>query len=404
MIRRLGPLPAVAAVVAMVAVTGFRVGVLPGGLVGVSVALALVGAWLGRVVGDGAALRRRASALWRALWPPAVVALVVAVLWVLATPSTGRDGNVRGQAIALVGAHGNWQLLGDGPREVLDGATVTPLQHLWGLGVAAQCLALAATVWWLTRSRARRSAATVDPVAWPLLVLAALGLATAAALTAAGASGQTLLLATWGSGAALLGAAGLAVPGVLDRLRRPERAAAGAAVPLVVAAVVASPGSTVWTTGGAVVVPLLAALLGAAVVVAPGDAPSARVGASSVADRARATADVDDSGDADDLAPPVAAGVAWVVLHGAALAFAASVFHDLPTALQVAAGLVLAGSLVLGTVLVSDQLDRRPPAVERRRVLGPPLVAALLVVLLAVTGAFHWAGPHPRSGAAAEAR
>ncbi len=130
--------PFVLAAGAVASVVAFRVGVLPGGLVGVDVAAALVGWWFASTVVRGAAFGELVGLVWRRTWPALLLAVAMTVVWVLITPSTRLDAVVRGQVLAAFTASGNWHQLAHGPLEVPARPLASPLQHLWALAVLVQ--------------------------------------------------------------------------------------------------------------------------------------------------------------------------------------------------------------------------------------------------------------------------
>lgn len=359
---------------------GFRIGLLPGGLVAVDVLLALLGWWLGSSVVTGASLRERCTEAWRRLWPPLIGALVLAWAWVLMTPSTRFDTRVRGEAFGLVAGYGNWQLLALGPVERATWRGGLPLQPLWLVAVAAQLVLVFALAWGATRPRARRRPDERDPLVVVLAVLGGVGLLVLLGQVVAGADGQTMLLSTWSRAAAFSFAAAVGAlrPGpAAESVRAVAMGTRWIAVGmLVVLAVVASPTSTWWTAGCAAVVPVLAVL----VVVGAVPWPAGR--------RSRAVAPAFD---------PWTALVAVGVLHGPALAIGHTVLDDAPAAAGAVLGLVLLAVAAVVVVALASLLAWTPEAIERRCVLVPPVVVALIVLICSATGAFHWSGPSSRA-------
>lgn len=365
------------------AAVAFRAGVLPGGLVGVDVALALFGWWLAGAVAAGAPLAELLGLVWRRLWPPVLAAILLAVVWVWFVPSTRLDTVVRGQALAVFGGYGNWHLLAVGPLESPERRLFTPLQHLWPLGVAVQLVVLFALAAAASRPRARRRPEHRDP-----LVLVCAALAVGSALVSIvqmllGASGQGVLLTPAAHGVAFFGAAsfGAVARGPLaDGLRALALGTRWIAVALLVGvALFASPESTWWPSGVAVVGSVLAVVVVAGWVPwPPGRVSHARPPA------------ID----------PWMAIVSFWILQAPAAALAAPSLTGLPSVVAAIAGLAFGALLAVGVTLGASRLSLAPEALERRQVLVPPLVVLLLVLVLSSTGAFHWERPHPRPGAA----
>lgn len=361
----------------------FRLGVLPGGLVAVDVLLALVGWWLGSAVVAGAPLRSRLTEAWRRGWPPLVLALVLAWIWVLTAETTRVDTRVRGEALGLVAGYGNWQLLALGPAEVPGSRTTSPLQALWLISVAVQLVLVFGAAWWATRPRARRRPDARDPLVLVALGLGLASLVVVAVQSAVGADGQSILLSTWSRGGAFFFGASvgaLRAAGAGDTVRAVALGTRWIVLAmLAVLAVVAAPGSVWWTAGGALAVPVLAVLL----VAAEAPWPPGR--------RSRAQAPAVD---------PWSAVVAVGILQGPALALAAPPATELAAPLAGAAGLVILALASAACVAVAGRLSWEPAAIERRCVLVPPLVVLVLVLLFSATGAFHWSGPQNRAEAA----
>jgi hypothetical protein len=217
------------------------------------------------------------------------------------------------------------------------------------------------------------------------LVLAGACALGAVVLAATGASSQVLLLATPTRATAfLLGAAlgaggatgaGRAIAGAAHDLRHPILAG------LVVLVVVAGPTLALGRWVGVALSPVLAALAVASASVADGDGP--------VTSWATGRTEL---GARFDVALVVAVG--FLVTPVAATM--AVLWPDAPAWTWAAPTLLVAGSLAVALAAVVARLTDWPPAVERRRVLAPPAVVGLLVVLWSVTGAFHWEAPQPR--------
>lgn len=368
------------AAVAVGALVGFRMGLVPGGIVAVDVLLALFGWWLGSAVSAEGGLRERAVHAWVAWWPPALAAVGLACCWVLINGSTARDAVVRGQALAAFGGYGNWHLLAVGPREADGSLLATPLQHLWLGAVAAQLFAAFALAWWLTRPRARRRVDARDPLVVVGLVLWVASVLVIVGQMVAGSGGQALLLATWSRGGAFfLGVSlGALRPGpAADTVRAVLVGTRWIAVAMVVVlAALASPTSTAWRSGGALGVPVLAALVvGSFLPWPPGR-------------RSRALPPALD---------PWSLLVAFWVLHVPVLAYLERT--TVPTVVADVVGLVVAGALAVAVVSLVRLLPEGDEARQWRTVLIPPVVVLLFVVLFSVTGAFHWFSPYRLDGA-----
>lgn len=357
----------------------FRLGVLPGGMVGVDVLLAALGWWLASAGPGIGPLRRRTGEAWSYVWRPVVGAIVLAIAWVAAEESTRRDPLVRGEALAILGGYANWHQFALGPIEQASSRIAAPLQHGWALAVLVQCV----LVWFLvvaaTRGRAARRPDQRDPVVLVALVLAVIGLLVGVGLAASGASGQAIVLATPVRAVAFFlgvsaGAAGGGDWGAAlrDKVLPARWLAVGG---LVVAAVLGTPGSDLGRWAWAVMVPAFAAIAVISSIPWPPAAPS----------RSRSRAVVDDRGWAALVA-------AWILVPPS-IALADAVLSDAPAVLVDVAGLVLAAAAVAVAVGVRSVASMDLAAVERRRVLVPPLVVALLVVLFSLTGAFHWEAP-----------
>jgi peptidoglycan/LPS O-acetylase OafA/YrhL len=381
---RRGLLPVVG--VAVASVVAFRVGLLPGGLVGVWVGLAALGWWCGAVLVASGSARRAFRLGWRRTWPPALVAVLVSLVWVLVTSSTARDRQLRGEVLGLVGGYSNWHQLLNGPAETSATRLVLPLQHLWALAIAAQAVAL----WALLAGASRRWAARRTDGRSPMVALCTAvgvtGVGLAFGATVLGGSGQQLLLASWSGGAAFfLGAAVGSAPSgpgteTVHAIARGTTLLAG--VFLAALAVFGSPSSMVWRSGGSVVAPALAVIVVVAAVpshVGPTDAPR-----SSEAMRWSAL-------------------VAFWVLHVPALALLSPPRTSLPQVAADLAGLVVAAALAAGVAVWVGAMAQTERALERRRVLVPPAVAVVVVAVLSATGAFHWSAPQSRAAAVVDA-
>lgn len=364
--------------VAAVACLAYRVGALPGGLIGVDVVLVALGAWFGAGGPTPAGLRRRVALGWSMLWPPVLGALVLAIVWVLVEPSTAADPVVRGEALALVGGYLNWHLVLNGPAEVVATRVDLPLQHLWPVAVVAQGL----LVWWATivatGSASRRAPGRRSPAVPIVAALAALAWLIGIGVAVAGASGPVVLVATPSRLAALL--AGVAL-GALDggvgstvvEVLRAGRV--GVVAILAVLAVVASPGEPVGRWSFVALVPLLAVLLIAST---PAPAQPAMIDRADVA-----------------LWPWPTVVAAWV-LAPAAVSVVAAALPGAPSAVVGVLGLLLGAVAAALTVVTWAAASDEPAAVERRRTLAPPIAVGLVVLLASVTGAFHWEGPQSR--------
>lgn len=373
-------------VLALVAVGGlvsFRVGLLAGGLVGVDLAMALIGWWFASNVAAGAAFGELLGLVWRRLWPSLLVAVVLATGWVLVVPSTRLDPLVRGQVLGLFGGYGNWHQLALGPAEVARHRLTTPLQHLWVVGVLVSCIGALGLAVWASRPRARRRVGQRDP-----LVLLGLGVsASCAAATVIsmvlGASGQGLLLVPFAHGVALFAGVAWGATGPGPGADAARSILWGVrwfmAAGLAVAALVAAPDSDWWRLGGAVAVPLVAAAVVAAWTPWPPGALSP--------------------------ARPHAIDH-WMVListwvfHVPALALLAPARTSLPAWLASALGVALAVGLGVAVTTAASVLSVQPASIEVRKVVLPPIAVLLVVLLFSATGAFHWSSPHPRPGAA----
>ncbi len=368
---------------AVAAMAGFRLGVLPGGLIGVDVALALLGAWLASPTADGSAPVARMVRAWRLLWVPTFAAVGLAVVWVLVEPSVRMDATVRGEGLAAFGGYANWHQFLVGPPETLTTRLASPLQHLWAPAVALQAVA----VWWFVAAAGRRRRVRhpdrrpIEPAVFA--VLGGASLVAGLGLLALGASGQTLLLATVPRASAFLlgaalGAAGRSSTGeLLGSIAEGSRWLA--LVVLAVCAVFAGPMTTFGRVAGVTLVPIFAVVAVAA---------------------SRGSAEQPDEGDvlaSSRPDPRWSLLVAWWFVLTPVLAVVAAALSDAPTVVIDLVGLVLATLLTVPVAFACDRLSDSPGAVERRRVLAPPAAVALLVVLASVTGAFHWEGPQPRS-------
>ncbi len=378
-VRSPGQVGAVA-VGAVVSMVGFRVGILRGGLVGVDLGLALLGWWAAGRLGSEDRPAEVIGAIWRRAWPALLVAVGLAVVWALTTAATRYDAVVRGQALGLAGGYGNWHLLALGPPEELATRNVTPLQSLWPWSVVLQSLAVLLVLHLASRPMARQRPEARDPLAVAAAVAGAVALAVALAMLAAGASGQALLLATPGCAAALLLGAAVGASGPTSLSSSIRAIAFGlrwfAAVGLAALALVAEPGDGIGS-----VAPLVAPVLAAVLVAGTVPWPPGR--------RSRAAApDID----------PWTALVAVAVLHGPAIALLAGPGSSVPPAIGALVGVAIALVLAALVALACGRLSWERLAIDRRRVLLPPLAVLLVVVLFSATGAFHWAGPTPRSG------
>ncbi|MEZ5183083.1 MAG: hypothetical protein R2702_14620 [Acidimicrobiales bacterium] len=374
---------AAAAVAGLTACIGFRTGALSGGWVGVDLLLAVVG-WL--LASDGAtsvALRRRVAAGLAVTWRPVAVALGLAVAYVLVDEAAATDGLLRGEALALVGGYGNWHLLALGPVEAPAVRGSLPLQHLWAVAVAVQGVAIWALVVAATRGRARRRAERRDPAIGLALVLAGAAWLVGLGAAVAGVSDQAVLVATPSRVVALLASAALALTAHEGRGARAwsfVHATRGPALAvLAVLAVVGDPASAVGRWSSASVVPLLA------VVAVAGLAPWPEAARPTPALAAPATPGAG-----------VALGVAAWLLVPPSLALVGAILPDEADLLVIAVGLLLAVPLAAGCALGAIVAPADGPAAERRRVLVPPAIVALLVLLFSVTGAFHWEAPQTR--------
>jgi peptidoglycan/LPS O-acetylase OafA/YrhL len=363
---------------AAVIVTAFRVGALPGGQVAWDLLFAAFGASVARGVrtpSDVAARLRRSLAV---VWPAAVAALVLAVGWVLTRSSTRNDSLVRGEALGLFGGYGNWQQAARGPSEA--DVLVTPLQGVWPLAVAVQLLLVWAALAAMTRRRAAARPGGPDPIIGVTVVAAGLAVAWGIGLLVLGVSGTRM---TFGSDlhapAFLLGA--VAGAGLTARLGDGARAALRATVPvlavlLAVASVAMAPDSSLWTGGGAVVVPVFAGLLVVAVTAARDGQPAASRLPKLPFD-------------------PLVALVSFLLVQGAAVALVAGGVDGALAIPARAGGLVLAAAVAVAVTTLGARRSWSTAALERRRVLVPPAITVVLVIVLSVTGAFHWSSPHP---------
>ncbi len=369
---------------AVVAVLGFRLGVVPGGQVGVDVLLAAAGAWWAGALdrpGARGGGRGAAAEVVHRVWPAGLAAVTLAVGWVLLASSTAFDVATRGQGLALVGGYGNWHQLAEGPSDAAVPPSATPLQGGWAWAVLVQC----ALVWAVTRAATRpwahRRPDAIDPAAWVALGLAALGLVATAALALTGSDADRLSLGTDVRAAPfLLGAAWTAL-GPERRARLGPRVAAlwpSASVVVVVGLVVGGAGSE-WVAVGflAVVGPAAAILLVATdptVVAEPGG------GRSGLAVPAW-------------MPSPSALLVAVLAVHPAVFALAR--LGGLPRAASVVMGLAALVPVALAVAGAADRVPSGGAGAEARRVLVPAAGFLLVVALFIVTGAFHWTGPQP---------
>lgn len=360
---------------------GFRLGLLPGGNVGVDVALAGIGWWLATGGETWVTATNRIVVAWSVWWRPLVVAIALAIAWVLVSDDVALDPTVRGQALAAFGGYANWHHLGVGPDEVLRSRSLLPLQHVWAAAVAIQC-----TVGWLvvvaaTRRRAQRRSGAADPAVAAGTAVAALLALGGLAMAVAGASGVTLELSTVPRGVAFF--LGVAVGAQRGRPGGALRATAIGTRWLAVAGLAAfafvAPTTELYRWSSFLLVPLLAAI----VVVA------------AVPDRVPDPGATPASFGLEELVPWSGLVAGWVVL-APSLALVRAIYPDGSAVVIGAVGLLLAflvggAAVVLGAMASQDQA-----AVERRRVLVPPAVVGLLVVLFSVTGAFHWEGTQTR--------
>jgi len=85
--------------------------------------------------------------------------------------------------------------------------------------------------------------------------------------------------------------------------------------------------------------------------------------------------------------------VATCVLATPAIALVRAAMPDASAWIVAVLGLAVAAASIGVVVWLASLRSMEPAAIERRRVLGPPLVLALLVVLFSLTGAFHWEAP-----------
>lgn len=363
-------------IAAVLAVIGFRVGALPGGLVGADVVLAALGWWFASGGNGFAGVRGRAATAWSVIWPPVLAAIALAAAWVAVSSSTRLDVVVRGEALAALGGYSNWHQISLGPVEDLANRVQSPLQQMWLVAVAVQCL----LVWLLlvaaTRGRAARHPDRADPVVFGGLVLAGLGTVAGLVLLVTDASGQALLIATPVRAVSFLlgavaGAAGDSKVGRTMHTKAHGARWAGVAA-LAVVAVVGAPDSDLGRLAAVLLVPFVAAVVVIAVV-----------------PRAVTT----------DAAPSAFGEVEWSLVVAAcvlvtpSIALVRAAMPDASAWIVGPLGLMLATAAVCGVVWLASARSMEPAAIERRRVLLPPLVLVLLVVLFSLTGAFHWAAP-----------
>jgi len=372
---------------ALAATALFRLGLLPGGLVGIDVILAALGWWFASGGAGVAGLRRRTALAWSTVWRPLIAAIVLTIGWVGVATPTRLDPLVRGEVLATLGGYANWHQLSLGPIEQLSSRVDAPMQHAWALAVVVQCL----LVWFVavaaTRGRAASRPDRHDPAVTAGLVLVVGGVVGGIALVVSGASGQALMLATPVRAVAfflgaIAGAAGNSRWGASLRAKVLPARWLGVAG-LALAAVFGSPTSDIGRWGWAVLVPILAAIVVVAALAWP---PST----------------------GDDGPHTVTEGwsalvAAWVLLTPS-VAFVRAAFADAPAVLVGLAGLAVAAAATALVVWLGSIASMDGRAVERRRVLVPPLVVALLVALFSLTGAFHWEAPQTREQWEASAR
>src|SRR5688500_16165584 len=182
--RRIGGLDGLRGV-AVIAVVAYHLGpdLVPAGYLGVDLFMVLSGFLITALLLDAS---RRGGVRLRAFWArrfrrlvPALLAVLAGVaVWVrIAGPATFEPA-VRDQGLASMFYVSNWKLIADGTSYAALTEPVTPLLHLWSLGIEEQFY-----------------------VIWPLVV--ALVLATAVGrrglvvLSASGAVASAVLMAVW---------------------------------------------------------------------------------------------------------------------------------------------------------------------------------------------------------------
>jgi hypothetical protein len=365
------------AAAAVVAIVAFRAGVLPGGQLGYDLLLGLAAHRMVRLVRSGSSVRSVVTRTFSAAWPGAIAAILLAVVWVLLTPSTRWDATVRGEALGIVGGYGNWHQLARGPAEAGWPPVHTPLQGVWAWSVLVQIGAVWAVVWTAVLGIARRRvrlgrSGNSGILAFRLSSVVGELHVVAAAVTIALASAPTVALSTvtrgLGFSVAMLAAAFVMRHPDHAVLRWARRAGPGPLVVFAVAVLAVRSTGAVDLRVGLVVVALVvvAAVLGAT---APAPAP----------------ADVD--------RPVETAAVTVVWLAGPAFAIARGSDLGLPWPLGVVTGLVLLGVATAGVLDLARRRGGDARAVERRRVLGPAAVVVALILVASVTGAFRWQAP-----------
>jgi peptidoglycan/LPS O-acetylase OafA/YrhL len=157
-----------------------------------AVVLVVIGhCWLGRVTGGvdvllvlagyfaGDRALRCASVpveIWwwaRRVIPALVLTLTVSAALTLAVQPQTRWESFAEQTLASLGFHQNWLLATTAGDYARAGETVTPLQHLWALSVAAQVLLVVLLLAWLIRRRLALlvvlAAAAVASLVWAVM-------------------------------------------------------------------------------------------------------------------------------------------------------------------------------------------------------------------------------------------
>ena len=161
-------LDAVATVaVALVVIGHFWLGRTTGG---VDVLLVLAGYFVGARVLRGSTVPTQIWWWARRVIPALVLALTVSAGLTLTVQPQTRWESFAEQILANLGFYQNWLLTTSAGDHVQAGETVTPLQHLWALSVAAQVLLAVLLLAWLIRRRAALlvvlAAAAVASLVW----------------------------------------------------------------------------------------------------------------------------------------------------------------------------------------------------------------------------------------------
>lgn len=328
------------------------------------VLLGLVGAHLSVAIARAGALGALRAA-WRSTWPTLLVVLAGAVAWLAVESSTTADRSVRGQVLALVTGTGGWWEHARAVAGLAPPTPVGPTVGTWIWSVAAQA-ALLVVLLAAVAGRYRREAwaagavilatwAVVLPGTTELRVVVLDGRVAAAAVLAGAAVGSRRRSTPSEQIGAAAAAGALLLAGALDLAGR-GRPGLGLVVALVPAV-----GAAVAATAGTVIAPSVRRRL-------------------------------------DDLRPGIAVGPAAL----GALALAAPVRGLLATAGvdvggpigRVAVALTAAAAgIAVGAI--GPRLAGGEAAVERRRVLVPPVAAVLVLAVFLLSGAFRWHAPRP---------